>query len=221
MSPYRLTIPALGVPAMSATHGSLGWSSCALLIDDTRTVIVDTGGPGYRALWDGWLAAEGRTRFDVDRVFVTHTHWDHVGALPWFPRARITVSQADLAWALGAAGTDPFLEPAMISMLSTSSRVDRADPGDVVDGVRVIATPGHTPGHVSFATGTQHGALLVVGDAVKNGDELKGGPFAMTMDARASDRSRDVVRSAASVDGMSLLLGHDGLFGPDLEEVSS
>ncbi|MCU1439969.1 MAG: metallo-beta-lactamase [Rhodoglobus sp.] len=219
MSGYRLALPAIGAPAMSSTHGSLGWSSAALLISDARVVIIDTGGPGYRAMWDVWLAADGLTRFDVSLVLATHSHWDHIGAVDWFPHARIGIGADELAWAQGAAPADPYLAPELVSALARSPRVDRLENTDEVEGIQVVPTPGHTPGHLSFAVDTDRGRILVVGDAVKNGDELSGGAFAMTMDAPASESSRQTIRAAALDDGMSLLLGHDGLYSSRLERV--
>jgi N-acyl homoserine lactone hydrolase len=218
MTSYRFVNPAAGVPDSSPTHGSLGWSSVALLLGQGNVIVVDTGGPGYRARWDAWLDAEGLTRHDVTTVLLTHCHWDHLGAAAWFPRATIGVGRAELAWAQANASTDPYLEPGLLATVRASQRLHLLEDGDEVDGVRAMATFGHTPGHLSYAVSTADSPVLVVGDAVKNGRELAGGPFDLTASPADSAASRDRIRGLAA-EGHRLLLGHDSVYGPDLQPI--
>lgn len=212
---YRPAGPILGVPAMSATNGSLGWSSAALLVGDAGIVVVDTGGPGYRARWDERLAHSGLSRSDVTLVLLTHCHWDHIGALSWFPRAAVGVGRDEYRWAVEHAETDPYLEPALVRVIAERSEVRLLDHGDRIAGVEVVATPGHTPGHLSYAVDTTDGPLLVVGDAVKNGVELRTGRFAATGDPDLSAASLALIRRYAREKGHRLLLGHDGVYADD------
>lgn len=212
--PYRLLLPALGVPAASADHGGLGWSSTALLVGQRTAVVVDTGGPGYRACWDGWLAAAGLARGDVGHVLLTHAHWDHIGASTWFPRATVCIGREELPWANGAADRDPHLHRGLVEELRRHPRLRLLEAGDVVAGLLVLPTPGHTPGHVSYVVSTDDGPLVVVGDAIKNRVELRAGAFAMTLDQARSEASWRRLRRLAR-QGYRLLLGHDGLFGAD------
>jgi glyoxylase-like metal-dependent hydrolase (beta-lactamase superfamily II) len=208
---YRLMSPLLGLAVNSPTHGSPGWSSVALLLTETETVVIDPGGPGYRAQWDGWLAAAGRTRDDVSRVFLTHTHWDHVGAASWFPGATVYASNAELEWALAHADADPHLHPGLVRSLADTHSLVGVEDGDEIGGVQAIFTPGHTPGHTSYLLSTNDGRLLVVGDAVKNGYELSFGNFAATADGDASAVSLARIKAAA-IGGAAMLLGHDGIY---------
>ncbi|HWG62108.1 MAG TPA: MBL fold metallo-hydrolase [Streptosporangiaceae bacterium] len=208
---YTLETPVLGVPASSPEHGSLGWSSPALLLSERHTVVVDPGGPGYQQHWDSWLAAAGRTRSDVDTVLVTHAHWDHLAAAAWFPGAELGIGRLELEWARRCAGTDPYLHPALVQMVETWPALRPLVGGERVHGIDSVATPGHTPGHLSYHVPTPGAPVLVVGDAVKNAYELATGDLQIASDRAAAVTSLGRVRGLAAR-GARILLGHDGVY---------
>ncbi|MEU6407757.1 MBL fold metallo-hydrolase [Microbispora sp. NPDC046933] len=142
---------------------------CYLLRAAGRTVLVDTGigGADSSATWaplpgrlGGELAAAGAAPADVDVVVLTHLHSDHAGGavvegVPAFPNARYVVQRAETEWAAG-----PVRE---LILAPLGDRLDIVD-GDAefVPGVRVLHTPGHTPGHQCVEVGD----LVMSGDAV-------------------------------------------------------
>jgi N-acyl homoserine lactone hydrolase len=110
---------------------------------------------------------------DVRTVVLTHLHTDHAGGLGHFPQARILVTRDELAAAAGLRGRlDGYLAhnwpgwfaPAELDL----RRADAVEPftaGAVVaDGIRAVATPGHTPGHVSVLVEDEPPVVLA-GDA--------------------------------------------------------
>jgi glyoxylase-like metal-dependent hydrolase (beta-lactamase superfamily II) len=110
----------------------------------------DEIGPRLRALG---IAPE-----DVRTVVLTHLHTDHAGGLHHFPRARVLVSEAELAVASGLRGRLegylPHRRPSWLSpVVLPLARGEAPEPFElgavVADGIRAVATPGHTPGHVS------------------------------------------------------------------------
>lgn len=132
------------------------------------------------------LAAEGLSPGDVDTVVYTHLHHDHVG---WttdvapapnaptgravtgltFPSARHLVSEAEWAhW----RGTAELVGPDPVAVQAPLSGVIRfAGDGDVVaPGVRLLATPGHTPGHTSLEVtdpgGDDPRRVIILGDVM-------------------------------------------------------
>lgn len=145
---------------------------CYVVRVDGRTVLVDTGwGPSY----DGQLLQEldqaGVARDSVDAVIFTHLHGDHIGwnittvdsqPRPTFPRARYLVPEGD--WRHYAAQ-----EPRSASFTEQVAPLEQLGVMDLVGGdhvlspsVTTVATPGHTPGHLSIAvtSGGEHGFIL-------------------------------------------------------------
>lgn len=93
--------------------------------------------------------------------------------------------------------------------------------GDEVFGLQVIATPGHTAGHISILD-TETG-LLVAGDALNNtGEVLAGSPPQFTADQAMADAS---VQKLADLPFDTVLFGHgepiEGEAGPQVAALAS
>jgi hydroxyacylglutathione hydrolase len=144
-----------------------------------RAVIVDPGEEAERIL--GALQALGITK--VDAILLTHTHFDHVGAL------------AEVARATGAPVYCPELETEILANINEYVRFPGFGPFESYDAdhtvaggetlelaglsFEVIFTPGHSPGHVSYAL-PEHEALFS-GDVLFQGSvgrvDLPGGDW--------------------------------------------
>jgi N-acyl homoserine lactone hydrolase len=117
---------------------------------------------------DAALAELGWRPKDVDLVVNTHLHYDHVENNPSLSNAQFFVSRAEWefaadpgnaqAWAYSADWTGPDLTYMNYTLID-------ADHYDVLPGIRVVQTPGHTPGHQSVVINTSEGLLCVTGDA--------------------------------------------------------
>jgi glyoxylase-like metal-dependent hydrolase (beta-lactamase superfamily II) len=162
----------VGVPIDLVNH-------CYLIKHAQGWMIWDTGVPERVAdMPDGLLAAGGalvwkRPRTiaeqlaelgisagDVSLVAVSHTHPDHVGNVDMFSAAMVLIQRAEYDWAFAQPNT-PF----------SAEHATRKLDGDFDvfgDGsVRIISTPGHTPGHQSLLVRLANtGAVLLSGDAV-------------------------------------------------------
>jgi len=164
---------------------------CYVLRSQGRTILVDTGigskatNPGMINMLaggvDGRLMAElqaaGVRPEDIDTVFFTHLHPDHVGwnlvqggANPraTFPRARYVMHQAD--WEafkrpeVQASFPFPFWEETL-GPLETLGVLDLlAGEQALTSEITAISTPGHTPGHMSLAIVSAGQRALIMGD---------------------------------------------------------
>lgn len=86
-------------------------------------------------------------REDVGLVINSHLHWDHCGGNRLFPHCPIVVQRAELGFARAPSG--PVRGGYMANHFDVAVTYRPVD-GDqeVAPGVRVLATHGHTPGHL-------------------------------------------------------------------------
>jgi glyoxylase-like metal-dependent hydrolase (beta-lactamase superfamily II) len=96
---------------------------------------------------------------DIKLLAISHSHPDHIGNVSLFPQAILLVQAAEYDW-VGPLG--PSFKPEHpVKKLSGDHDVF----GD--DTVKIISTPGHTPGHQSLLVRLKKtGAVLLTGDAV-------------------------------------------------------
>lgn len=108
---------------------------------------------------------------DVGQVIHTHLHADHAGGAclpdgtPRFSNAVHHVHPADWEFFEGAHDADDFNARAPMNVLQESGMLE-LDPQDrdVVSGIEVVHTPGHTPGHRSVMVRDAGHTLLLTGD---------------------------------------------------------
>ncbi len=122
--------------------------------------VENAGADGRTRLEDG-IRALGHAPEDVRLVVNTHLHFDHAGGntyrdaagevRPAFPNARYVVHRGEYEYATHAnERTAGSYLPHNFAPLVAAGRLDLADgSGEVVPGVRLLATPGHTPHHQS------------------------------------------------------------------------
>lgn len=153
-----------------------------LIRSGDELVLFDTGGRGFQpdlGCLSQDLAANGIDARQVTRVVFTHGHPDHIwgtalddGSLR-FPNAAYYAGASEWdfwnredVWAKLPDAQHPFATGARRHYAAVRDRVTMIRPGDeVVLGIRAIATPGHTTGHLSFEVPGEDG-LIVVGDVV-------------------------------------------------------
>ena len=158
------------VPLSEAyTHrGSpLKWIRCPCLAfmlrhPDAGTLLVDTGlGRGF----DRQLLDRGVDPDTVEIVLMTHLHLDHTSGMKGLKHARFWISQREWRAAHGRLAITTGVVP---QHLPPEDRVELVE-GEVDvlgDGsVRLLPTPGHTPGHMSVLVRTARGEVLLAGDA--------------------------------------------------------
>ena len=182
--------PATGTGTLAWRRAAFGFVSAYVLVRDGEALVFDTGtgpdvGPAGVA-----LEAAGVGWQDVAHVLVSHRHGDHLGGLDAVlretPEAAVHAARPDLE-----------------AVRAVTPRAGEVVDGDELLGVRVVATPGHTPGHVSaFAADA---GLLLAGDALVNGARVGGSPPDFTDDATAAATSVGVLAALAP---RVVLFGH-------------
>ncbi len=116
------------------------------------------------------LAGLGVKPEDVDQVFVSHCHHDHVGWIvpdgePFFTNATIRFGAGD--WEPWVVKSDHPAFKAGMEALNARGRVQLIEEdGAVLPGINALGTPGHTPGHHTYLLSGGDQRLLILGDAV-------------------------------------------------------
>jgi glyoxylase-like metal-dependent hydrolase (beta-lactamase superfamily II) len=214
-----------GVHQVTVQPGINVW----VLRDDEGVTLVDTGlaAPGLdRAL--GRLGVRPR---DVIGVLLTHGHPDHAGGLARLRRAggaaTVQVGAGDLATVRGEAPQPPSdpssragrlfnrLPPPPLfgpyDPVPDAAALADGDRLDLAGGLRVVATPGHSPGHVAFHLPAHD--LVIGGDAVFNLFKLRPAPGFMCSDVPMNRRA---VATLADLAPGTLALAHGSALFDDV-----
>ena len=117
--------------------------------------------PRRRPLPEG-LAAHGLHQRDVALVVNTHLHFDHCGSNHLFPRVPIYVQADEYA---AAHSLPHFTIPAWVDFPEARYEQVGGEHG-LLPGVRLLPTPGHTPGHQSIVLETDSGLAVLAGQAI-------------------------------------------------------
>jgi len=156
-----------------------------------RTIVVDTCigndkiriNQGWNRLQTTFLEDMVHAGFDPDEVtdvVCTHLHVDHLGWntrlvdgewLPTFPNARYTFVEEEYQHWLNLGGlfygedvfTDsvkPVVVAGLVDLVGSSHQI--------CEGVNLVPTPGHTPGHVSVLVSSGGEQAVITGDMVYN-----------------------------------------------------
>lgn len=147
-----------------------------------RLVLFDTGDGGSKMFGPksgrqlANLKAAGIDPKDIDVVAITHAHADHcwglmsAGGAPNFPNAQIAISQADFDFWTDESKAQgdmmkPMIEGTRRQLLPIRARmIFLKDGQEVVPGVRAMAAPGHTVGHMVFVVSSGGKTLVNSGD---------------------------------------------------------
>lgn len=133
-----------------------------LVTGDHGATLVDTGVGAAGGEAADWLGTAGRLPgllqglgiepHEIDTVILTHIHLDHVGwnteqDRPRFSNATYVVQQAELDHVKGGPTYERFVRP-----IVEAGQLRVVDGETRLDGMRLLPTPGHTPGHQSVVT---------------------------------------------------------------------
>ncbi|MDM8166798.1 MBL fold metallo-hydrolase [Roseovarius sp.] len=200
-----------------------------LLRDGDRVILFDAGAGPLFMPSAGDLAVTldglGIAPEDVTDIVFTHGHPDHLwGVLDdfdelLFPEAAFHFGQAEWDYWSDPDTVDTIGEARAAFAVGAQRRLDAiagktsffTDGDEVLPGIMAHATPGHTPGHMSFEIATGGDPVLVAGDAVTNAHvnfEQPGWPSGSDQDPDLGAETRARLLDRAAADGLRLIGFH-------------
>ena len=172
------------------------------------------------------LAKAGVRPDEIDIVILTHLHWDHTGDVTKFPNAEFLVSEVELRFALAPPPClyAPYealqlgAYPEFLKVINKIKTVDMREK-EIVEGIRIVSLPGHTPGSIGVTVDTERGRCVIAGDAVNMYGNLQGNrathqPYLMGgvfTDLVAAWKSLELVDEIVGKDLSRVIPGHDPL----------
>jgi len=130
------------------------------------------------------LVAAGFSVDDIDFVMCTHLHADHVGWntrlqngrwVPTFPNARYVFARAEFNyWTKqnATAPVAPFVD-SVLPVVEAKQHEVVANDHQIGDHMRILPTPGHTPGHVAITFGRAKDDAVFSGDLIHSPLQLR------------------------------------------------
>lgn len=191
-----------------------------------RVIAVDAGAPGVMgptvAGWSRSLAAAGVAPQDIDTVFLTHIHPDHVGGLtdmatgaPILAKAQLVVAEADWAFTHddGVYAALPkemqgFFDLSRALVAPYAATKSLIQPGaEIAPGLTTVALPGHTPGHLGLRVDQGSESLLIWGDLLHATAYQFARPdwnLAFDTDPSMAAKTRKATLDMVTADGMAV-----------------
>jgi N-acyl homoserine lactone hydrolase len=103
----------------------------------------------------------------VRAIVNCHFHLDHCGGNPLFPGKPIFAQRIEHE----AANSLDYTVPEIVDFEGVNLELHEGE-ADVAPGLRIIPTPGHTPGHQSLIVETIEGRVLIAGQATNDASEF-------------------------------------------------
>jgi glyoxylase-like metal-dependent hydrolase (beta-lactamase superfamily II) len=199
----------------------------SLVVDAAHgPTLIDAGLPGQQEAIAAALGEAGVAVGDLRRIVLTHQDFDHVGSLHDLVRAsgaRVLAHETEVPF---IDGSQPprFARPELVAERPELRHVmERFRPTpvdealqdgtrlDLAGGVRVVFTPGHTPGHMCLFL--ERSGTLVAGDALTASEgRLEGPNPSATPDMPEAARS---VAKLAELDVRAIVCYHGGVVRDD------
>jgi N-acyl homoserine lactone hydrolase len=173
-----------------------------LIEGDGRKILVDTGlsdtehskkyhhdglqEPG-QAIHEQ-LHSLGIETDEIEMILFTHLHWDHCYNLDKFPKARLYVGEKEYRFAMNPNQFYWTSYEAPQTGLPCPFRGRKFNlvygEQEIIEGIRMVPTPGHSPGHMAISVQTTDGIYFLVGDLVLlrenlEPDKKRGWPITM------------------------------------------
>jgi len=208
-----------GVYLLSSFLGIGAWGANVYLLVDDDLTLVDTGFSGRADLILEQIEELGYSPSDVKRIIITHHHADHTGGLAALKRAtqaEVIAHPADAPYIDGTLPQPGPVRPQWLSkllahfswLLATEpvvvdTLVNDGDELPILGGIKILHTPGHTPGSICLYL--QSKDLLIAGDLLAHRFGLRLPSKSFTVDIAQEIQS---VKRVASLEFDIICFGH-------------
>ncbi|HDP77419.1 MAG TPA: MBL fold metallo-hydrolase [Mesotoga infera] len=139
-------------------------SSCVLLVEDSKKILVDPGGFPSIKILEERLTSMGLSPDSITDILLTHFHLDHAFNSMFFPHATIRLHANYQSRNYGSFG--PVVGAMYLKIIDSWRRVEPFNGGEKILGsIDVLKSPFHSRDHVSFFLETEnHGKVFICGD---------------------------------------------------------
>jgi glyoxylase-like metal-dependent hydrolase (beta-lactamase superfamily II) len=193
-----------------------------------RAVVIDIGftaesgakrGRSLERCPVGSLALLGVDPASVEDVILTHMHYDHVGNFDKFPRARFHLQEPEMHYATGrymrhrhlARSFEPDDVCGIVRLNFDGRVVYHNGPDEVVPGISVVPTGGHSAGLQFAKVNTARGVVVLASDVTHyHGNMETGRPFTTALHIGEMLDAFDTLRAHAASPDL-IVPGHDPL----------
>jgi N-acyl homoserine lactone hydrolase len=159
------------------------------------------------------LAELGLTPADVSRVILSHAHFDHIGNSDLFTKSQFLLQSAELDAMFGPDYASFGYIPKLYESLRTGNVLRVAGDLDLYgdQSMRLISTPGHTPGHMSLMLRLREkGTIILAADVAHYAFNLENQIVpSMNSSKEESIRSMEKIRRIAIEENARIWLNHD------------
>lgn len=210
-----------------------------LINTGSKLVLVDTGAAGLFGPTLGNLMANlkasGYQPEQVDEIYITHMHPDHVGGLMngtamAFPNATLRIDKADADFWLSEAkmkaapkDSQGFFQGAMASVnpYVAAGKLKTFEGGtELVPGIKAMATHGHTAGHSVYAVESKGQKLMLWGDLMHVAAVQFDDPsVTIKFDTETKAAARERIKAYADAAKNGYLVGSSHIAFPGLGHV--
>jgi N-acyl homoserine lactone hydrolase len=186
------------------TIGAFGYASVVLITDKEENILFDTGGYGVRSYIKKLLE-----EIKIDKVFISHLHFDHCSNMDLFPDTPIYIHQHEVDFLNSSEvqkDIDTFLPvKEYLKKLNIQTFISEQN---ISKQVKIIPTIGHTIGHSSLGFEFENNKAILAGDALKTYQDFLQEEYVQNAyNKEWAKKSKDFIKDNFNI----IIPGHSGI----------